>query len=84
MCHAQMAVLYERAKFIYKMEVDGVPAANQILLDSMCHFVGKGCGKSRAAPRKKRKRKKETAHLPTKVLSIPKDPGLTAYAPIEA
>eukprot|EP00884_Botryococcus_braunii_P015595 jgi/Botrbrau1/2719/Bobra.0203s0061.1 len=37
------AVAQERPKFIYKWEWMGRPAANRIVLDNICHFVGKHC-----------------------------------------
>lgn len=39
----QAAVAANRAKFIYSWNLMGLPTANAIILDNICHFVGKGC-----------------------------------------
>lgn len=39
----QAAVAANRAKFIYSWNFVGLPTANAIILDNICHFVGKGC-----------------------------------------
>jgi hypothetical protein len=39
----QAAVQADRAKFIYKWKFKGRSAASRIVLDNMCHFVGKFC-----------------------------------------
>lgn len=45
---AQAAVRKERSKFIYMWRVNRKPAANRIILDNICHFVGKACNRPRS------------------------------------
>eukprot|EP00884_Botryococcus_braunii_P013593 jgi/Botrbrau1/22234/Bobra.0610s0001.1 len=44
----QEAVQQDRAKFMYVWSMDGRPGANKIILDNMCHFVGKHCSRKMA------------------------------------
>lgn len=41
----QAMVQQDRAKFMYVWSMDGRPGANKIILDNMCHFVGKYCSR---------------------------------------
>eukprot|EP00884_Botryococcus_braunii_P021589 jgi/Botrbrau1/8113/Bobra.0308s0008.1 len=41
------AVGLNQGKFIYDWDWRGLPAANILILDNLCHFVGKGCKPAR-------------------------------------
>lgn len=82
----QAAVRHERARFLYEYADANVAAANQIILDNICHFVGKGCPGISKRPHVTKVKKgavvQETAQTFAKVFEIPKDPELTLYAPV--
>lgn len=40
----QRAVRRQRSKFIYRWGRPGRPGALDIIVDNICHFIGKGCG----------------------------------------
>jgi hypothetical protein len=39
----QQYLQQDRAKFMYLWSQDGRPGANKLILDNLCHFVGKYC-----------------------------------------
>lgn len=59
----QAAVALDRPKFIYRWEFDGRSAANRVVLDNICHFVGQYCNikasVSRRASRRRSRRSQE-------------------------